>query len=712
MARGRGKVGAIATPELVNTSLNESTLNTGQRQAVRLAATTTDRVVAWQGVAGAGKTFALKQLKAIADDKGYEILGFAPSAEAAKVLSTELGIEANTVARKLVTQSLDELPTNQIWVVDEAGLLGANDALNLLRLCEKENARIVLVGDTKQLSSVAAGNPFKSLQQAGMKTAVLSESLRARTPELKIAVDLLADGMVAKGFQKLEDNGSIIELATDAIVDEIASEYMLIPKEKRAKTLVLSGTNARRQEITAAIRSLLQAEGTIGIDASATRLQAKNLTTVQMKYAHNFDVGDVVIPIRDYKRRGLAKGEHYLVEEKVGDRLILKSGDGKQFDVDTDFEKALYQNVLTAVAVGDRLKWTKNEHKLGRRNGQEFSVEAIEWNNATIKYEDGSTEIIDLEKAQHLDHALVTTTFSSQGKTADRVLWASDFTASAENFYVAVSRAKYDLKIFTDDKNKLLDLAQESKANANPRDLVRRQELLTREREIVAAIPMPNPVRPKTQMPDIREIIYNPPVAKSKEAPVTKFVLRNDRPFFEEKPVPKPVAQPQPASQYPIVDEHLITEDIVPNNIDNSQEYIEELLKLPSEDLLLLDNYTRNYFLTPASDIDSPHIRSVKRILDALNSPSVSLKVNIQTLLKTRGRDLVQLDDYIRKYLFSPESLIDSEYTQKAKEVLAALDSPEVFKRKSIMKVEHERILEIHRSEWIDMNQPRRGRGR
>jgi len=712
MARGRGKVGAIATPELVNNSLNESTLNTGQRQAVRLAATTTDRVVAWQGVAGAGKTFALKQLKAIADDKGYEILGFAPSAEAAKVLSTELGIEANTVARKLVTQSLDELPTNQIWVVDEAGLLGANDALNLLRLCEKENARIVLVGDTKQLSSVAAGNPFKSLQQAGMKTAVLSESLRARTPELKIAVDLLADGMVAKGFQKLEDNGSIIELATDAIVDEIASEYMLIPKEKRAKTLVLSGTNARRQEITAAIRSLLQAEGTIGIDASATRLQAKNLTTVQMKYAHNFDVGDVVIPIRDYKRRGLAKGEHYLVEEKVGDRLILKSGDGKQFDVDTDFEKALYQNVLTAVAVGDRLKWTKNEHKLGRRNGQEFSVEAIEWNNATIKYEDGSTEIIDLEKAQHLDHALVTTTFSSQGKTADRVLWASDFTASAENFYVAVSRAKYDLKIFTDDKNKLLDLAQESKANANPRDLVRRQELLTREREIVAAIPMPNPVRPKTQMPDIREIIYNPPVAKSKEAPVTKFVLRNDRPFFEEKPVPKPVAQPQPASQYPIVDEHLITEDIVPNNIDNSQEYIEELLKLPSEDLLLLDNYTRNYFLTPASDIDSPHIRSVKRILDALNSPSVSLKVNIQTLLKTRGRDLVQLDDYIRKYLLSSESEIDSEYTQRAKEVLAALDSPAVSKRTSIMKVERERILEIHRQEWMDMNQPRRGRGR
>jgi len=90
----------------------------------------------------------------------------------------------------------------------------------------------------------------------------------------------------------------------------------------------------------------------------------------------------------------------------------------------------------------------------------------------------------------------------------------------------------------------------------------------------------------------------------------------------------------------------------------------------------------------------------------------VSLKVNIQTLLKTRGRDLVQLDDYVRKYLLSSEAEIDSEYTHSAKEVLAALDSPEVSKRTSIMKVERERILEIHRTEWMDMNQPRRGRGR
>ena len=51
-----------------------------------LAATTRDRFIAWQGVAGAGKSYALKQFRQIAESQGYRVRGFAPSAEAAKSL--------------------------------------------------------------------------------------------------------------------------------------------------------------------------------------------------------------------------------------------------------------------------------------------------------------------------------------------------------------------------------------------------------------------------------------------------------------------------------------------------------------------------------------------------------------------------------------------------------------------------------------------------
>jgi ATP-dependent exoDNAse (exonuclease V) alpha subunit len=56
-------------------------------------------------------------------------------------------------------------------VIDEAGLLSARDAHAVLSLAVEHQARVILVGDTRQLSAVEAGNPFKSLQAGGIQTA-------------------------------------------------------------------------------------------------------------------------------------------------------------------------------------------------------------------------------------------------------------------------------------------------------------------------------------------------------------------------------------------------------------------------------------------------------------------------------------------------------------------------------------------------------------
>ncbi|MBA3920218.1 MAG: relaxase domain-containing protein [Nostocaceae cyanobacterium] len=717
MARGRGKVNAIATTDLVNDALNQSTLNSGQRQAVRLASTTTDRVVAWQGVAGSGKTFALQQFKAIAEASGYEIQGFAPSSQAAKVLSTELGIEANTVARKLVTESPEELPTHQIWIVDEAGLLGANDALDLLRRAEQENARILLVGDTKQLSSVAAGNPFKSLQQAGIKTALMNESLRQRTPELKIAVDLLSDGMIEKGFRKLEENGSIIELAKEDVAAHIANEYMLIPKEKRDKTLVLSGNNAQRQEITAAIREQLASEGTIGTDTAATQLVARNdLTSVQMQYAHHFDIGDVAVPIRDYKRRGLIKGEHYSVVGKKGkDLLILKGTDGKQFESDAKFDKALYKPQLTGIAVGDRLKWTKNDHKLERRNGQEFTIETIEWDKASIKYEDSKTEVIDLGRAQHLDHAIVNTTYSSQGKTADNVLWAAatDATASMENFYVAASRAKYDLKIYTDNKGKLLEKAKESKTNKIARDLVLRQEVFAREHSKLEASVTTGRSETQTRKPtpmpsDIVHI--DPTVVKSSPGrePVPSPVKKNQRRSVEKKPAPTPAPAPIKRNDTPVVNEEIVSapdtpivaRDEVslqtsPPTIITKPAVPEPLSQQPS---IVAEDIQNNIENRPTSRTQS-------------DFRDIELQAHIRSFLQLNDRDLMMMNRFIKDYFRTPESKTDTQNTQDKRALLEALESPEVRERVDTISTELNRIREQERMMEQSLQQ-RMGRGR
>jgi hypothetical protein len=77
--------------------------------------------------------------------------------------------------------------------------------------------------------------------------------------------------------------------------------------------------------------------------------------------------------------------------------------------------------------------------------------------------------------------------YSSQGKTSDLVLVAADGVQNSESFYVAASRAKYELKIFTDSPDNLKSMAMDSMSNRNPRellsDLARRQAILKAQKQ-------------------------------------------------------------------------------------------------------------------------------------------------------------------------------------------------------------------------------------
>ncbi|MDJ0510588.1 MAG: MobF family relaxase [Crocosphaera sp.] len=476
MQEQQGKVSQILSPSITEDVLAEISLTDGQLQAISTALTTTDGIMAWQGVAGAGKTYALNHLTAISQRAGYTIKGFAPSAEAAKVLENEVGIETHTVARLLHSGNESIPEPNQLWIIDEAGLLSAFAAYQLLNKASQQQARVLFVGDTRQLSAVEAGNPFKSLQQAGMTTAYMDQSLRQKAPHLQEAVDLIAKGEIHSGFELLDKEHCIEEVGRDEKVQRIVEDYLAVSPEERGQTLVLAGTNRERLEITQGIRDGLRREGRLSDDKTVTQLKRKDLTKVMMKYAHNFEIGDVIVPLKNYKKRQLSKGKRYVVMGKDDDNVILQDHQGNTTTVDLSFEKAAYTQGDLAISVGDTLKWTKNNRYLGRRNGQQFKVTGIEGETATIEYEDGQLEQINLKDAQHFDYALVSTTYSSQGKTADKVLISADYTVGKESFYVAVSRVKHDLKLYTDNKAELLEFALTSRAKENPLELLRARQ--------------------------------------------------------------------------------------------------------------------------------------------------------------------------------------------------------------------------------------------
>jgi ATP-dependent exoDNAse (exonuclease V) alpha subunit len=414
----------------------------------------------------------LEQVKAIAQSSGWTVKGYAPSAETASVLTQTTGIPTETVASLLSSQSdsRSDSPYHSpliskasvIWIVDEAGLLSMKDAHDLMSRAESENATVILVGDTKQLTGVEAGNPFKSLQAGGITTARLDESLRQQTKELRGAVKAIAQGNIPDGIHQLIHAASIIE--TDDRLTQLVSDYTALPAEERSKTLLLCGTNRERLELTQLLRSALQAEGALGQDqATTTGLRLRDLTIAQASYANTYAVGDILVPNQTYKKQGLEKGQQYTVvgKSRGTNELIISFQGGMPFAINPAQcpKKSVYQAQEMQVAIGDYPRWARNDRTRDIRNGQSFTITAIKDNQAIIQYQDGRSASVDLSQTQCMDYALVSTIYSAQGKTADRVLAVSDRTLNQASFYVACSRAKYQLTLYTTDIAEMARLA-------------------------------------------------------------------------------------------------------------------------------------------------------------------------------------------------------------------------------------------------------------
>jgi conjugative relaxase-like TrwC/TraI family protein len=494
MQQGQGQVEAIAPDDQIQSDLENKSLTEGQLEAINLSITTDDQFIAIQGVAGAGKSYALDSVRAIAQAQGYEVKGYAPSAEAASVLGEAIGISTETISRLLIPQPQNEAEQSQpqLWIVDEAGLLSMRQAHDLLQKAQSENARVILVGDRRQLSAVEAGNPFKSLQAGGIATARLDESLRQKTQDLRIAVKAIAQGNISAGVNLLDQAGCIIETNRDHSgeqsdrLTQLVCDYTTLSPEERAKTLILAGTNRERQDLTQQIRTALQAEDSLGQNhLEITGLRTKDMTSAQSQYVHSYEIGDVVVPHQDYKKQQLEKNQQYQVldKDRASNRLTLASADGSMLAIDPAhcLKKSVYQPQAMTVAVGDRLRWSKNDTSAGIRNGQTFTVLGFENHQTQIEYADGKTDLVNLNGTRYVDYAWVSTTYSAQGKTAERVLATTDRTLNQEAFYVICSRAKYQLSLYTDDKAELLRLAQVSRAKENVSDYLKLPALVSSE---------------------------------------------------------------------------------------------------------------------------------------------------------------------------------------------------------------------------------------
>ncbi|WP_310530655.1 MobF family relaxase [Novosphingobium sp.] len=487
-AEGRGALSPIATPlaaaKAVATASTQGERagfgwNADQRTATEQLLTSGNRITALQGYAGTAKTTTvLATFAREAEARGVSVVALAPTASATMVLGEALGARSDTVARHLLSAERPSQGKPVAWIVDEASLLSARDTARLFDLAEKQNARVILVGDVKQLGSVEAGAAFAQLQGAGMETAKLGEIVRQTNTATKDAVLATIEGDAKKALAALDRGGGrIVENADRAErFAAIAEQYAKLDKTSRARTLVIEPSREGRDTLTADIRDALAKSGVLtGPGVTMQSLANKGLTRAETRDPLSYDKGDVVRFTRDYADKGVTRGEAYRVEaiDPAKAAIALKSEDGREVDWRLRQWGAgnsqTFAPQLLELKTGDSIRFTRNDREAGRINGARGEVTAIDAQarTAEIRSPRGQTQTLSLDAArdQHIAHAYVETAFSAQGRTADHVMIHADSKATnlidQKSFYVGISRAKESVAIFTNDRGKLVSAINE-----------------------------------------------------------------------------------------------------------------------------------------------------------------------------------------------------------------------------------------------------------
>ncbi|MBW3615909.1 MAG: AAA family ATPase, partial [Actinobacteria bacterium] len=120
--------------------------------------------------AGAGKSRAMGAAAEAWARSGIPVRGLAVSAAAAGVLTAEAGIATDTIAKFLHEHGHPDGPPvhwrlrrGEVVVVDEAAMVGSADLARVVILAERAQAKVVLLGDHRQLGAVEAGGLFRLL---------------------------------------------------------------------------------------------------------------------------------------------------------------------------------------------------------------------------------------------------------------------------------------------------------------------------------------------------------------------------------------------------------------------------------------------------------------------------------------------------------------------------------------------------------------------
>jgi ATP-dependent exoDNAse (exonuclease V) alpha subunit len=143
-----------------------------QRRAVHQVLNSRDLAINLRGAAGTGKTATLHEIDLDLCNAGREVVAVAPTRSAVDELKRVGLSDAMTISRLLEDSAMQASLHGKVLVVDEAGMVSGRQMEGLLKLAERERARILFSGDTRQIQSVEASDALRILERESQMKSV------------------------------------------------------------------------------------------------------------------------------------------------------------------------------------------------------------------------------------------------------------------------------------------------------------------------------------------------------------------------------------------------------------------------------------------------------------------------------------------------------------------------------------------------------------
>ena len=292
--RTRGeRCGVGRESAVVRAIMRRPTIAGEQAEMVRRLVLDGDGVAVVIGQAGTGKTFALAAAREAWEGSGYRVIGAALARRAAIELEDGAGIESQSVAallEDLRTRPWRALPRRSVLVIDEAGMVPTRALAEIVEHVESVGAKLVLVGDDRQLPEIGAGGTFGALARR-LPAIELRENRRQVAVWEREALAMLRDGDADGAVRRYASRGRIFADEDGAEVRRRLVEDWWTTGDPDDAVMIAH----RRRDVAALngrAHALMRAAGALGDEEVG-----------------GISVGDRVVMRRNHPRLGVVNGE-------------------------------------------------------------------------------------------------------------------------------------------------------------------------------------------------------------------------------------------------------------------------------------------------------------------------------------------------------------------------------------------------------------------